>query len=155
MTSYLKSLLGYKNENISLNSENDQSINYEIKKTVSEKDYIKDKRLIEALDLSYFSEKQKNLNLDLNLSFGHLKGKNDLDFKLAFGHLVTPNDLISEKDFVFKKSKEVEEERKNKKNKDGKELLEEEDKILLKNPLSSKIQYPDFDNYDWKNSTIV
>tara|TARA_B100001093_G_scaffold107419_1_gene99692 strand:+ start:1279 stop:1989 length:711 start_codon:yes stop_codon:yes gene_type:complete len=236
MTSYLKSLLGYKNEDIFVNNENDQSKNYEIEKTVSEKQNMNDKRFIEALDLSYFSEKQKNLNLDLDLSFGHLKGKNDLDFKLAFGHLVTPNDLKSEKDFVFKKSKEgysvfvssdddhedyivkrifrdyyeskdffekmkleypnsmnielesnlfdthanfndeyfdgeildtyklldqygpyhyddnceeIEEERINKKNKDGKELSEEKDEILLKN------QYPNFDNFDWKNSTIV
>ena len=257
MNSYLKSLLGYENENISVNNKNDQSINYEIKKTLFEKKNMKDKRFIEALDLSYFSEKQKKLNLNLDLSFGHLKGENNLDFKLAFGHLVKPIDLISgktekykshnevendenEKDFVFKKNKEgysvfvssehdhedyivkrifrdykeskdffekmkleypnsmniefegnifdthanfndeyfegeildtyklfdyfgpyhdndnwEDIERRNKKNKDGKELSEEEDIILIKNQLSSKNKYPDFDNLDWINETIV
>jgi len=145
MTSYLKSLLGYKNEDICVNNENDQSINYEIEKTVSEKQNMNDKRFIEALDLSYFSEKQKNLNLELDLSLGHLKGKNDLDFKLAFGHLITPSDLISDK-------KKIED---NKCNKDEVKDKEDDEEILLKNPPKSKNEYPNFDNYDWKNSVIV
>ena len=148
MTSYIKSFLGFQNEAESEKNKNDESFNSEVNKIISNKinaNNVSGKRFIDALDLCYFSEDQKKLELELDLSFGHLKGENDLDYKLAFGHLITPIDLMQKNNQMQKNSKE----------KCDKEEDNDKEEIVLKNSKENKKEYPDFDNYNWNDTVIV
>ena len=146
MTSYLKTILGYTNENVNADenvntdenvNDHDQSKNFEVEQILSISNYEgKNSKLINALDLSYLYDKKKDkLDFELNNSFGHLKGEDDLDFKLAFGHLVKPIDF----------------EKKNKS-----DLVEGEEILLKKKKSKKKIQkYREPDDLDWIQTAIV
>jgi hypothetical protein len=102
MTSYLKSLFGYENENISENKKN-------VEKFKNEEDQSKNSEVGHILSINNNVVKNRKL---IN-NFGHLKGKDDLDLKLAFGHSVKPidfenknkNNLVKGEEILLKKLK--------------------------------------------------